>query len=527
MDVIMALPLLVPNQISEGVPEAGSIIAGKYRVERLLRTTEMSLVVVAQHLRLDERVVVKMLPPHLTLTGEILERFLREARAASRLSTEHVARVIDVDTSEGGVPFMVMEYLKGRDLDEVVVAEGPLGITRAVDAILQACEAIAEAHTLGIIHRDLKPANLFLTQRSDGTPLVKVLDFGISLMKPQVGETGRRITATQTIMGTPCYMSPEQLQSTRNVDERTDIWSLGVMLHELLTGSSPFDAGTMPQVCANVLKEAPKPLREIRSDVPAGLEKVVLRCLEKDRARRYLTIADLAVALTPFGTKDAVRSKELILRRLRASGHFPRLELLEQKGGLLASIPRRSGVRFAALAAAALVCCGFAAHAGYRGGIPHDGVRFLSQANLMQPAVSSEPTEFPRAAEPLRRMPWMNALHATSATSGRAADTKGTDASVASRGSAPNSVNVAARSTHEFVAAGDLARINQTSEPTDDTDHPYGKDDTAIESVVPQPDSARQAEAPRPIATNVSTRKAPTSPARATTAGLGLFEDRK
>jgi serine/threonine-protein kinase len=294
----------------------GQILAGKFRIERVLGQGGMGVVVAATHLQLDERVALKFLLPDALGNPEAVERFAREARAAVKIKSEHVARVSDVGTLESGSPYMVMEYLEGQDLGAWVRSYGAMKIPEAIEFLLQACEALAEAHLLGIVHRDLKPANLFVTRRADGSPCIKVLDFGISKLTlpgtaPELG-----MTKTNTVMGSPLYMSPEQMSSTRNVDRRTDIWALGVIFYEILTGRVPFEAETMPQLCGMILQDPPRPLRDLRPDVPDTLQWVVWRCLEKDRERRFNNVAELALSLAPFGTPVAQRSADRISRVL-------------------------------------------------------------------------------------------------------------------------------------------------------------------------------------------------------------------
>ena len=294
----------------------GQILAGKFRIERVLGQGGMGVVVAATHIQLDERVALKFLLPDALNNPEAVERFAREARAAVKIKSEHVARVSDVGTLESGSPYMVMEYLEGQDLGAWVRSYGAMKVPEAIEFLLQACEALAEAHLLGIVHRDLKPANLFVTRRADGSPCIKVLDFGISkLTLPGAGpELG--MTKTNTVMGSPLYMSPEQMSSTRNVDRRTDIWALGVIFYEILTGRVPFEAETMPQLCGMILQDPPRPLRDLRPDVPDALQWVVWRCLEKDRERRFNNVAELALSLAPFGTPVAQRSADRISRVL-------------------------------------------------------------------------------------------------------------------------------------------------------------------------------------------------------------------
>jgi eukaryotic-like serine/threonine-protein kinase len=306
-----------------GVPSfsEGDILAGKYRIDRILGAGGMGVVVAAHHIRLDERVAIKFLLPEMMEHGEAVARFEREARAAVKIKSEHVARVSDVGTLENGAPYMVMEYLQGSDLADWLRQRGPLPIEQAVDFLLQACEAIAEAHSLGIVHRDLKPANLFVIRRPDGSTSVKVLDFGISKMRggsasvPDVS-----ITKTSTMMGSPLYMSPEQMQSAKDADHRADIWALGIILQELLTGASPFMADTVPELVAKILSTPPPSLRFRRPDAPEGLERVISTCLEKDRNRRFGSIADLALALAPYAPRHSRLSIERISGVMREAG---------------------------------------------------------------------------------------------------------------------------------------------------------------------------------------------------------------
>jgi eukaryotic-like serine/threonine-protein kinase len=280
--------------------QPGDVLADKYRVERVLGQGGMGVVVLAEHIELRERVAIKFLLDSPGENAELAERFIREARAAVRIKSEHVVRVIDVGRLPTGAPYMVMEYLEGEDLSQRLLA-GRVPIEDAVDYVIQCCEAMHVAHRSGIVHRDLKPANLFLTQRPDGSALVKVLDFGISKVK-STDAAQLSLTHTQTMMGSPLYMSPEQMRSSKDVSPAADIWSLGVILHELISGDVPFTGATFPEVLVQVMSEPPPKLRLLRPEVPAELEAVVLRCLEKHPADRYSSVATLAVALTPFAS---------------------------------------------------------------------------------------------------------------------------------------------------------------------------------------------------------------------------------
>jgi eukaryotic-like serine/threonine-protein kinase len=301
--------------------QEGQILAGKYRIESILGVGGMGVVVSALHIQLDERVALKFLLPEALGNPEAVARFAREARAAVKIKSVHVARVSDVGTLDTGAPYMVMEFLHGHDLSALIRDRGPLAYPDAVDFVLQACEALAEAHALGIVHRDLKPANLFMIIAADGTPCIKVLDFGISkITSPSSSGDDYGMTKTHAIMGSPLYMSPEQMTSSRDVDGRADIWAMGTILFELLAGRPPFVGETMPQLCGMILQEAPPPPRRFRPDLPEGLEAAILRCLEKDRARRFANVGELAAALAPFGGGNASRSAERIAKVLNAAG---------------------------------------------------------------------------------------------------------------------------------------------------------------------------------------------------------------
>jgi serine/threonine-protein kinase len=295
--------------------QVGDVLAGKYRVERVLGVGGMGVVVAATNLMLDQLVALKFMLAHALANKDAVMRFVREARSAVKLRSEHVGRVLDVGTLDNGAPYIVMEYLDGSDLSGISTARGALPVSEATGYVLQAIDAIAEAHSLGIVHRDLKPANLFVARRNDGSPLVKVLDFGISKAKLSI----ENLTATSALMGSPGYMSPEQMRASRDVDPRTDIWSIGVILYELVSGALPFSADTMPELCVKILQDPVRPLREVAPTVPRAFEAVVERCMEKDRTRRYANVAELALALAPFAPAREQGTAERVAAVLRVT----------------------------------------------------------------------------------------------------------------------------------------------------------------------------------------------------------------
>jgi eukaryotic-like serine/threonine-protein kinase len=300
----------------------GEVLAGKYRVDRVLGVGGMGVVVAATHLQLEERVALKFLLPEARANPETVLRFEREARAAVKIKNQHVARMIDVGKLEDGSPYIVMEYLDGQDLSSLIASSGPLSLESAAEFTLHACEALAEAHGYGIVHRDLKPSNLFVVRGPDGLPKAKVLDFGISKMR-SLGGSGPEMgsmTKTATVMGSPFYMSPEQMASAKDVDGRTDIWALGIVLYEMLAGRVPFQADTLPELCVKVLQQPPTPLLSLRPDLPPEIERIVGRCLQKDRAHRYANVAELAMDIAPFAPKRTRGAVERIALTLHTSG---------------------------------------------------------------------------------------------------------------------------------------------------------------------------------------------------------------
>jgi len=287
----------------EGVPAVGEIVAGKYRLDRVLGRGGMGLVMAATHTQLQQRVALKFLRADMLENPQVVARFTREAQAAARVQGPHVARVLDVGELPSGAPYMVMEYLDGEDLERTLRRRGALPIAEAVDILLQGAEAVAEAHTLGIVHRDLKPANLFLARYPGGREIVKVLDFGISKVQEPAGSPG--LTQPAAMFGSPPYMAPEQVRSARAADPRSDIWSLGAVLYELLTQAVPFPAESYQAQFAAILLNEPTPPRSLRPEIPPALEAAILRCLSKEPAQRFQEVASLAFALAPFGSPSS------------------------------------------------------------------------------------------------------------------------------------------------------------------------------------------------------------------------------
>jgi serine/threonine protein kinase len=282
--------------------EVGRVILGKFRVDRMIAEGGMGLVFAATHLQLEQPVALKVLRGNLDRQSEALARFMREAKAAAQLRSEHVGRVLDVGVTQDGTPFMVMEFLEGQSLDTVIAVRGLLDVATVAEYGIQICEGLAEAHAHGIVHRDIKPSNLFVVERSPGWATIKILDFGISKVA-----LAKASDLTNTMnMGTPCYMSPEQIESTRSVDHRTDIWSLGCTLYELLSGKRPFDP-TLPllALAVEIVTKEPPTLLELRPEIPQALSAVVRRCMAKERDERFASAAELAKALIPFADQRA------------------------------------------------------------------------------------------------------------------------------------------------------------------------------------------------------------------------------
>ncbi len=293
----------------------GEVLAGRYRVERVIARGGMGVVVAAKHIQLGQRVAIKVLHHQSGDAAQSVARFLTEAKASALLRSEHVVKVSDVGMLDGGAPFMVMEFLDGADLASVLDQEGPLPAPIAVDFVLQALEGLAAAHAARLVHRDLKPGNIFRTSRDDGSTIIKVLDFGVSKASSADMRAEGTVTTTDAVFGSPLYMSPEQMQSATRVDERSDIWSLGIVLFELLTGRLPFEAESMAGLAVAIATQQPATLSAYLTNTPPGLDDVIAKCLAKRPDGRYANVAELASDLEPF-VPDARSRVERIQRLL-------------------------------------------------------------------------------------------------------------------------------------------------------------------------------------------------------------------
>ena len=301
----------VQPPLSGDYGRVGSVISGKYRVERVLGSGGMGIVLACQHLQLRRTVAIKLLLPRTLEDPRLVDRLVREARAAAALKSAHVARVFDVGELDTGAPYIVMEYLEGETLAAALRAKGRLDQRLAIDYALQICEALAEAHGLGIVHRDLKPANLFLARTPGHDSTVRVLDFGIAkALASSLSDSMLKSTDSHAFIGSPAYVSPEQLTAPRNIDARTDIWSLGVVLYECLSGRLPFGGDTLPRLWDAILRDELPPLDEEGAE--PGVRAIVQRCLEKDRDRRYSNVLELARELEPFASERARASLQVI-----------------------------------------------------------------------------------------------------------------------------------------------------------------------------------------------------------------------
>jgi serine/threonine-protein kinase len=311
------------TSVSRPALGVGDVVAAKYRITSVIGEGGMGTVFAAHHELLDVTVAIKVLSGDLIRNRSVTDRFLREARAVARLKSDHVVRVMDVGTLEAGQPYIVMELLEGEDLEHRIQREKKLPIAESVDIILQALEAMSHAHAVGIVHRDLKPANLFLATTPDGREVVKVLDFGIAKLSPLVKHDGGRsgaLTGEHTMLGSPSYMSPEQVRDSSIIDHRADLWALGVILYEIVTGQEPFGGNSVGEIFGGILHSSPTPLRDLLPEAPAELQAAVERCLSRDPEDRFPSVAAMARALEPVSSgalPDHATRMEQTLARAR------------------------------------------------------------------------------------------------------------------------------------------------------------------------------------------------------------------
>jgi serine/threonine protein kinase len=297
------------------LPPPGTLFAGRYRIERLLGVGGMGSVLLARHEVIGQHVALKLLHPEAAHSPAAVERFVREARAASKIEGQHVVKIYDVGT-EAGRPYLCMEYLRGQDLGQLFDASGPMPSYEVCTALLDAIVALAQAHSAGIVHRDLKPSNLFFAEQPAGKPVLKVLDFGIAKMDD--GPSNMHATSTGMIMGTPSYMAPEQMRSSKMVDARADIWALGVIAYELLTGRLPFQGDSLGDILFAVVEKPPPLPHQLRPELDPELSAVVMKCLQRDPAKRFATVTELSDALEPFATASRYGTSAAL--RLSISG---------------------------------------------------------------------------------------------------------------------------------------------------------------------------------------------------------------
>jgi serine/threonine-protein kinase len=287
-----ALVLSYLNEI-----KTGNVLNGRYLIEEPLGSGGMGNVYAARHVKLGTRLAIKVLLPELLSDADAISRFAREARASAKIADENVVRILDVGQLDSGVPYMVMEFLEGQDAAAYLKEHGRLSVEHAIDAMLQSCAALGAAHAMNIIHRDIKPSNLFFVPRAAGRPLVKMLDFGVSKIVSSGNHKASQMTKAGSILGSPGYVPPEQWFHTNTADKRSDIWALGILFYEFLTGRVPFEAPSVPVLATKIAYDPPLPPRRLRDEIPADVETVVLRCLEKSPDDRFQDVTSMAVAL--------------------------------------------------------------------------------------------------------------------------------------------------------------------------------------------------------------------------------------
>jgi serine/threonine protein kinase len=289
------------GQETPGDPVARKVIRGRYQVLRKLGEGGMGTVYLAEQLSIGRRVALKVLRGNYARDDEFIARFRREARLAASLSHRNIVTVYDFDQDDDGSLFIVMEYVSGMQLTQLIRNDGPLGVVRATRLGRQIAEGLAAAHRAGVIHRDIKPDNIMVIDDC-GSESVRLMDFGVARLRE--GGTGIQLTRAGTLLGTPAYMAPEQVEG-EEVSDKTDIYALGIVLYEMLSGSVPFKASTPSAVLLKQMQEKPVPLRKLRGEVPAAIERVVMRALEKKPQTRQQSMIELAHELTLPGIGEA------------------------------------------------------------------------------------------------------------------------------------------------------------------------------------------------------------------------------
>jgi serine/threonine protein kinase len=307
-------------------PQPGDVLDGKYRIEKMLGEGGMGAVAKATHLVRRAPVALKFMSGAVLSLPGAVERFVNEGVAASQIDSDHVVKVFDVGRLPSGAPYLVMEFLDGRDLSDVILQEGPrIEPARAVHFGLQMLRALHTAHGAGIVHRDMKPSNCFVIEKDGEPDFLKLVDFGISKVRYADEDQGPNLTRTNSALGTPLYMSPEQARSPRDVDRRSDLYSVGAILYEMLCGRTPYTAesGEYTEILFKIFTTDPEPVRDVHPDVPDGLASAVHRALTRERDGRFATALDMGEALAPFA---GPRSAEVIgkMRAMRGRSMVPR-----------------------------------------------------------------------------------------------------------------------------------------------------------------------------------------------------------
>lgn len=303
------------------------VFEGKYRLDELLGGGGMGSVYRATHLLIDRPVAIKVLSQRFVGDSTAKQRFRREARAAGRMHHPNAVSVTDFGATADGYLYIVMELLEGRTLRDLLAREAPLDVARVVSIMLQTCAAVSAAHDVGLIHRDLKPANIFIEQRSNTPATVKVLDFGVAkfAVEEQADDDYQTLTQVGAIIGTPRYMSPEQCSGSGGVTPASDVYSLGIVLYEMLSGVVPFSADTPLALALRHVSEQPRPLREIVPDVPEQLEAIAHKALAKRPGDRFADANELRLAILTAG-------QELGLENAANASAMPSIEALRDAG---------------------------------------------------------------------------------------------------------------------------------------------------------------------------------------------------